>query len=170
MRHIAILIMILSIAVSANAEIFITVDGEVNPSEIDLIPNSTASIGLWGEWPTTYSRHILGILEDNPGLFDISNVIIPLGAPLVEVDLGFWEPSGLKMPIIGFHLVDLEPPPYIGQLVDNITFTCDGPGDVTMILSSILGDLWDSQTIHQVPEPGTIVLLGLGALMLKGRR
>jgi hypothetical protein len=70
-----------------------------------------------------------------------------------------------------------------GTLVDGITFHCEGQGPVTVQLTSAgsnsivapesrLLDAADlgSIVIHQVPEPMTITLLGLGGLALLRRR
>jgi len=70
-----------------------------------------------------------------------------------------------------------------GTLVDGITFHCEGDGDVIVQLTSAgsnnivspdarlltEADL-GSIVIHQVPEPMTITLLGLGGLALLRRR
>jgi len=70
-----------------------------------------------------------------------------------------------------------------GKIVDFITLHCEGEGDVVAQLNSIgvnhivapedrlltAADL-GSIVIHQVPEPMTISLLGLGSLLLLRRR
>jgi hypothetical protein len=61
-------------------------------------------------------------------------------------------------------------------LMDEYMFHCDSaPGDVTIKLY-VLDASWttitlrDSAVIHQVPEPITLTLLGLGGLFLRRRR
>ena len=68
-------------------------------------------------------------------------------------------------------------PPYAdGVYFDEILFHCEGVADVTVYLYniestwSIADGLIDSVVIHQVPEPMTIALLGLGSLFLLRRR
>jgi len=53
----------------------------------------------------------------------------------------------------------------------DLLYHCSGPGDVTIEIAD-MGD-WavaDSILIHQVPEPATIALLGLGGLFLRRRK
>jgi len=67
--------------------------------------------------------------------------------------------------------------PADGLLVDGILFHCDAPGDVTLSLVMISGDagsevidVFDTVVIHQIPEPMTMGLLGLGGLFLRRRK
>jgi len=67
-----------------------------------------------------------------------------------------------------------------GTVVNNVVFHCEGaPGDVTIVLGAVVdttgnGDyamsVFDSQVIHQIPEPMTLGLLGLGGLFLRRRK
>jgi hypothetical protein len=72
-------------------------------------------------------------------------------------------------------------PPYAdGDYFTEILFHCEGPGDVVVSLYDISaawsvatedgGFLIDSVVIHQIPEPMTIALLGLGGLFLRRRK
>jgi hypothetical protein len=150
----------------------ITVGGVIDPAgDIYITPNHTLSIGLWGDGAVEQGQYYLGIQAGDPGSFDIDNVVIPPGSPVVPSL--FWDPvPGLNTPIVGLTYLDMTPedPPYMGQLIDNITFHCEGLGDVTMGLFDGNANLLDTQVVHQVPEPATIALLGLGAMMLRRKR
>ena len=57
-----------------------------------------------------------------------------------------------------------------------INFQSGSPGDVTLTLYHFNGTSWDQlpayygMTIHEIPEPITLVFLGLGGLLLRGRK
>jgi hypothetical protein len=69
-----------------------------------------------------------------------------------------------------------------GIAVDHILLHCEGPGDVTVVpvLSDAHGGSYDFEfstpsvgagvTIHQIPEPFTMALMGLGGLVALRRR
>ncbi len=79
---------------------------------------------------------------------------------------------------------EIPSPNYTGTIVDNIILECENPVDVKLTLVDISqpydedNEVWlpplfivyDTQVIHQIPEPMTITLLGLGGLMLLRRR
>ncbi|MGD1043392.1 MAG: PEP-CTERM sorting domain-containing protein [Sedimentisphaerales bacterium] len=81
---------------------------------------------------------------------------------------------------VGFDLkeADTGNSPFLpgGTLVDNITLGSNGTGQIDLELrfdeTSAGGplQLMDTQVFNMVPEPMTMVLLGLGGLFLRRRR
>jgi hypothetical protein len=65
-----------------------------------------------------------------------------------------------------------------GTLIDQIVFHCTGEGDATITVwdwdnsdvENGIPTIYDTLVIHQVPEPMTLSLLGLGGLALLRRR
>ena len=86
-------------------------------------------------------------------------------------------PTGIGS-IVG---MTFNPMGFSGTLVDYIMFHCDGLGDV-MIQITDAGDnlrpdysdidqsLMGSIIIHQIPEPATMLILGLGGLLLRRKK
>jgi len=74
--------------------------------------------------------------------------------------------------IADLDIVDMSEPFTIpnGLVIDGISFHCEGLGDVTLTLMDAAGGVLDTQVIHQIPEPITFALLGLGGLFLRRRK
>ena len=181
MKKLLVLMLVLGIASAANASLLISVDGVVDPpdSEVILMPSDTVVIDIFGDGQTPRQYFYMGILVDGPGSLDISNAvmlypgtdstIVEESDPYIAGYLGIGMPYALitmqDAPPPGDPLRDLE-----GTLVDGILFHCDAVGEVTIILTNQDGVVLDTQVIHQIPEPMTIALLGLGGLLLRRRK
>jgi copper(I)-binding protein len=74
---------------------------------------------------------------------------------------------GLRNPFVS---VAITSPTVQGMLVRSVFFHCDGPGDATIALVDDDGQIVDSQVVHQIPEPATMMLLGLGGVLAAIRR
>jgi hypothetical protein len=82
---------------------------------------------------------------------------------------------------------EISQPGYDGAVLDNIIFHCNASGNVTLTLLQVIATdtgnmddefneiytyspgIFDTQVIHQIPEPFTMGLLGLGGLFLRRR-
>jgi len=162
-----VLVLFLSMAVVANASLYITVNGEVNPpdSSITIIPSTWIVLGIWDDSQTQPGSLALG-LTMGLGNLDDSRISTSAGVNAALKDdalaaAGF----GLQNPFISLEIGAAQ----TGMLVNEIDFHCDGPGDVTLALVNDDGIVIDTQVIHQIPEPLTLALLGLGGLFLKRR-
>ena len=183
MKNILIVLTVLAMASAANATLMISVNGVVNPDDttIELLPSQHAVIDIHGDAQTPPGVFVLGVSAGDLGKLDpTGGTILYLGN---KVELHFEDAPdvagglGIDNPLVLVMLTDVSPTPLPleGLLVDNIDFHCTGliddqPTDVTLMLFDGLGNLLDTQVIHQIPEPMTMVLLGLGGLFLRRRK
>ncbi|MHC4575644.1 MAG: PEP-CTERM sorting domain-containing protein [Planctomycetota bacterium] len=196
-RLLPLLAALLAIASPVDAGLWLAVDEVHQPpaSEITLDISQSAVISIWGDimLPPYPGWAAAGyILVEGPASIDGCTILWP-GDLVAYWDLEEIAENSdpqmtpeeclqafrdyLDMPDItdvsNWYLVDssLSFLPLVGKLIDDIVFHCEGPGDVTMTL--IFNDfttVFDTLTIHQIPEPATLALLGLGGLFLMRRR
>jgi hypothetical protein len=169
----------------ASAGLLLSVDGVVDPpdSEVIIKPSEWVTIDIWSDGLTpgtavflTMEADVQGAAEwtfadavrlqeeddDPPGPFPASDP----GDPTVFVDVA----PGMRLidlaaPIINFKIPE-------GTVVDVIRLHCLMEYvDILLTLSdATTGEIYDTQVIHQIPEPMTIGLLGLGGLFLRRRK
>jgi len=191
-RALILLPFILCLASSANAGLFISVNGVIEPpfAEVKLQPDETAVIGIHGDGLTS-APVAAYLLVEGPGSIDGYTMIYrgsfasyedfptdALDAPPFEETLRFLrqflgKPNVMDLSFITLANGVIPSAPLKDLLVDNILFHCDGLGDVTLtLISDDFTTVYDSQDIQQIPEPATLLLVGLGGLILarKARR
>jgi hypothetical protein len=190
MKKLLVLALVLGIASLAPAALQLAVGGNVDPvdSEITLAPSEELVLG------------IDGVLAEPAGAYWIVAVNVAVGTVngdaattvggLSRVNVGdyayntnyllyyaglasdFYGNSALSA--VSGGLGDLGA--LSGMVVDGIVFHCEALGDaVVQLYTSATGgagtwELEDSVVIHQVPEPATMALLGLGALVLRRKK
>ena len=182
MKKIVTLVLVLSMVSVASAGLQISVNGVQNPGVIEIMPSDTLTLDIWTDeeiglfggvpaWALVCSTD-LGViiggidqLPTNPGVFvggltqDNATVIPPAG------DEGIW----------GGAMAVTAPIAAMTTLIDQIDFHCEGIGDVVITLYPTIenvgvGAALDSVIIHQIPEPATMALLGLGGLLLRRKK
>ncbi len=171
MKKLLVLMLVLGIASAANAGLVISVDGELDPpdSSIILMPSDYVTIDVSSDGQTNQEMPVFLTIV-GPGSLDISagTVYGELGVPnetLVDMGDGMYYIDLLKDVVVPI------PPIPEGVVVDLIEFHCEDLGDVTLLLGMEPGSGdYDIQVIHQIPEPMTIALLGLGGLLLRRRK
>jgi hypothetical protein len=182
MKKLLVVMLVLSMVSMANAAILISVNGVVDPpeTEITIGPSQEVTIDIWGDGQTMRQEFYFGIEVAGPGSLNIDYATILYGGNMTSI---YWmdEPDladmgNIENPFIAFELNDIPsgdpPPPPLpleGTLIDGIIFHCNGAEDVILKLFNMDMELEDTQVIHQ-PEPMTLLLLGLGGLMLRRRK
>jgi len=193
MKKLLILTLILGLASSANAWLIkLSVNGQIDPEEttITLMPSDHAVIDIHvtdnSNWPSGGKGILLfvsglGTLDmDNATYLWENSAIGNLTKPEpYDTYKAYLESLGyVAITDIGQGTITDSSEPFTipdGLVIDGLDFHCTVtdqlPNDVTLYLLDIdtLGVL-DTQVIHQIPEPATMLLLGLGGLLLRRRK
>ena len=147
-------------------------------SEITIKPSDTINFDIVSDTQLLTFNLIVELELQGPGTLDISQLTTPPGwDPGFHVDPREIEPGK----IYEFGEGNFSGGPQPGIQLDHILMHCDGLGDVIITLrdgtqggTAQLADFatpeFGSITIHQIPEPMTMGLLGLGGLGLLRRR
>jgi hypothetical protein len=170
--------LILGLAANAQAGFVFTVNGEPQPDEVWLQPSEeieldleiTADSGLQG-YGLDYvlSNPQAELLTDRiefPQQFDLASGVKINEPQLVRISGGqLFSPAvgGPAVIMQNLYLHCLEPTDVLLEIVVGATTTIGGE---TLPIGTVLHTL----TIHQIPEPMTLTLLGLGGLFLVRRK
>ena len=188
MKKLLVLSLVLGIASMASAGFLISVDGVVDPEDTTIVldyPSGTAIIDIHGTTHTDPSQTLKLVIE-GPGSLDIANAVGWLQSTVLqstpetgydnwkaglEGQFGYENITSMFDIVIQDTSEPFDPIPD-GVVYDDILFHCDGEGDVrlSLINPDMPTEVFDTQIIHQIPEPVTMALLGLGALLLRRKK
>ena len=186
MRKLLVVLLVFAMSSAASAALQISIGGDPEPidSEIWLTPSQTITLDVWTDAPIvsgvrpdnqywalvaqTSCADISGgmaVISDDDWSFDIGDDAAGMGVPVGQGENGVWG-----------YIVTFGPDIPVGVIFDEILFHCvidNGPTDIILYELDDGGGMvgiWDTAVIHQLPEPATIALLGLGGLALLRRR
>ena len=181
MKKLLILMLVLGLASAANAALEISVNGDKDPidSQIEIEPSQHLTLDIW-----TTTQILPGVGEGYYVLAcNAADATISGGASQFPTEPGLsieGDPGGVGIPLPPGHdgvwgAIALSVLPSIDAgsvLFDLIDFHCIWqPNDVVITLyDADTMQVLDTVTIHQIPEPASMLLLGLGGLLLRRRK
>ena len=184
MKKLLIFMLVLGMASMVNATLQISVGGNPEPvdSQIVVAPSGYLSLDIWtdaeispgvGEWN-------IWALAADVAKATISGGVSLIADPGVVIMDDARNVGGLMLPdaengVFGMLALATLPSIAAGTTIfDEIVFHCESLGDVTVTVygspDAVVFTPLDSVVIHQIPEPMTIALLGLGGLLLRRRK
>jgi hypothetical protein len=183
MKKLVALILVLGFSSLANAGLIFTVNGEPQPEEISLTPSETITLDLhlaqdqkmWG-FTLDY------VLSNDQAEFVWDSIEFPDGDKFyLNAKTTRTEPQMVSITASNFLSPAIDGPL---DLMDGLVIHCVEMTDVVLEVKAqsgtqfgpdgteviAPGTVLHTLTIHQIPEPATMALLGLGGLFLLRRR
>ncbi len=184
MKRICISLIVLVLASTAGAELQISVDGDLDPVDSEII-GGNHTLGIWTDADiipeNPYEGYVALVVDTSLATIDYTTGVSGFPDPGIDLEhsmsaatAGFPLPAG-EDGILGTIFLTQTSQINAGSMIfDFIDFHSSAyPFDVMIKLYYsqyfATSSLVDSMVVH-VPEPMTIALLGLGALFLRKRK
>ena len=161
----ACLVMSMVAVASAGLNVVIQMDGSWQSPEnstFTITPSTNIVWGIQDDGITPEGLYVLGLV--GPGsITEPTDVSGNVSAALTD-DPVMADSYNVQNPFISMTLNNS-----VDGILYTSTFHCEGQGDVTLYAYNEDFLVEDTQVIHQVPEPATLALLGIGGLLLRRR-
>lgn len=174
MKKVLVLMMVLGFAASANAAIMISLDGDTTVDEVTIFVSDWIVVDIYEDGmsqPPDYICYLdIGPIAD--GDYTLANARLGPGA-------GDLPSSFVQGTYAGYDDFEFTQAWAVGStptagIIFEVDLHCESvapDGMVQVNLYNAGGTLVDSAVIYQdIPEPATIMLLGLGGLLLRRRK
>ena len=191
MRKLLVLMLVLGVASIANATLQISVDGNPEPIDSEIyiteVPSGYLTLDIWTDADIAAMEGFDWALVVDSGKGTIGGGVDVVDNPdfINEVGGDAPDPGNGVLPDDplagrwGF-MASFIPIPAGTVLLDDFLFHCEAEGDAVIQLWATVsgvpfgptsgGVMMDQVIIHQIPEPMTMALLGLGGLFLRRRK
>jgi hypothetical protein len=169
MKRIVTTLLVMSMVAAANAGLTVVIQDDAGgwqsypDSEYTITPSTEIVWGVLDDGLTPTGTYVLGIV--GPGSITDPTAVASGVTALLTDDAITAADYGVQNPYIAMDLTNS-----VGGLLYTSTFHCEGEGDVTLYGFNQNYLVVDTQVIHQVPEPATLTMLGIGGLLLRKRR
>jgi hypothetical protein len=185
MKKLLVFAMVLAMASFASATLQISVGGAYDVTQVTLTPSQEIVLDIGTDTPITpgVGEGYFALVSSPLGRIDIQTgftvqayaadggIAIEHSAYASEYVMGL---APGQDGLAGGVLLSLVSSVAPGTIFDGIIFHCEGMGDAVISLLAltpnfeVIGPV-DTVVVHQIPEPVTIALLGLGGLFLRRR-
>jgi len=180
MKKILVVLLVLGLATASQAGVTFGVNDDPSVTEITLLPSQTIVLDMSITQGGTCSDYTLGWALEGNGEFLFDGATFPNASSYMlgsGFTAGTLSKTAFQMSGSNFGIPVAGP----AVIMDGLVVHCTDKGEVVVTVKSLGGTNVDGAPvaantimrtilIHQVPEPMTMMLLGLGSLFLVRRK
>jgi len=181
MKKLLVLLMVLGLVATANATIKLQVNGQDVGSDISLMPSDTITIGIYNiDYVLMTNRNFPSYVDlSDLACFSVNNLRLGAahGDTLTDISYASYPGDDYGEVTMNQNWNPATPSPVASGVIGLFNFHCElQPNVVVVTLYDYNANHPDqgtpvqTLTIHQIPEPITVALLGLGGLFLRRRK